>query len=331
MQDSAARPTLGVHAIHPKNAETFKSVASTSEEIRTGRQSLQTACTNCHKLKENVRRCAKCKEAWYCSKECQKQHWPAHKVFCHPVEGSGIMKLVNNFSANPLLMLYLEAALIQKFDLLNNPRREPPHSARIDVGIEPAEIPDFLAVFEGQQTRTAEEMGGMMQINTIEPLKAIPSSQLSPERALIWNRTQESGAGQFCFGIIEFGNGESEQTIAAPMLIHPMAMEFVREAHPDTRTSALTGEVTIVPFSFDQCIEHMNMHIRADKKNQLLLRTALRASDIQAIRGAAENRSTRSAQAIRTKMAREPIYKPTRLTFVDARGNDGETSLSSLD
>ncbi|KAJ7610131.1 hypothetical protein FB45DRAFT_875938 [Roridomyces roridus] len=78
------------------------------------------------------------------------------------------------------------------------------------------------------------------------------------------------------------------------------------------KTSAVTGEVTIVPFNFDQCIEHINTHIRTDKKNQLLLRTALRPLDVQAIRDPAANRGTYSAQVIRNKMMRESIYHLNR-------------------
>ncbi|KAJ7114325.1 hypothetical protein C8R44DRAFT_227342 [Mycena epipterygia] len=67
------------------------------------------SCTNCHKIDPDLKlsRCGRCKEAWYCSKECQKKHWPKHKEFCRNVDGSGILKLVNNFSSNPILNMYL--------------------------------------------------------------------------------------------------------------------------------------------------------------------------------------------------------------------------------
>lgn len=46
---------------------------------------IQKACAHCSDAdaKENgLRRCGGCKEVWYCSTECQKAAWPAHKAEC---------------------------------------------------------------------------------------------------------------------------------------------------------------------------------------------------------------------------------------------------------
>ena len=39
----------------------------------------EIGCTN-----EATLRCSRCKKVWYCSKECQKKHWPVHKARCVP-------------------------------------------------------------------------------------------------------------------------------------------------------------------------------------------------------------------------------------------------------
>ena len=44
-------------------------------------------CYNCQKESE-LKRCSKCKQASYCSVECQSQHWPKHKPNCIPSDSS---------------------------------------------------------------------------------------------------------------------------------------------------------------------------------------------------------------------------------------------------
>jgi hypothetical protein len=44
---------------------------------------LCNVCNNCGKLlKDNPKKCAKCRRAFYCDKECQKADWNAHKKEC---------------------------------------------------------------------------------------------------------------------------------------------------------------------------------------------------------------------------------------------------------
>jgi len=41
-------------------------------------------CAWCDMLAEKLSRCGCCKQARYCSKECQLAHWSRHKIVCHP-------------------------------------------------------------------------------------------------------------------------------------------------------------------------------------------------------------------------------------------------------
>ena len=42
------------------------------------------ACAFCSTEKANLLKCSRCKSVFYCSKECQKFHWKAHKPNCQP-------------------------------------------------------------------------------------------------------------------------------------------------------------------------------------------------------------------------------------------------------
>lgn len=39
-------------------------------------------CSNCKQEKSGMRQCSACKNALYCSKACQNQHWRQHKRQC---------------------------------------------------------------------------------------------------------------------------------------------------------------------------------------------------------------------------------------------------------
>lgn len=42
----------------------------------------QRICAQCSMRGDKLQRCSKCQEAYYCSVDCQKAHWPAHKKAC---------------------------------------------------------------------------------------------------------------------------------------------------------------------------------------------------------------------------------------------------------
>ncbi|KAJ7444042.1 hypothetical protein FB451DRAFT_1295019 [Mycena latifolia] len=312
---SSNRMPIQIHSIHPDSEAIFNSMATSPAEIRATRSAVHTACTKCFKNDGDepglkLSRCAKCKEVWYCSKECQAAHWPQHKKACSPVDGSGILKLLQYFHANTLLNKHLQACFILHFDLLRRPQLDKPFMARVDIGIEPADIPDFFNVFVGQPLGD-EKMRGMLQVNAFTPAAM---KDLTPMRQDIWRQARasanEKGFARDSFGLVEFGNGESMQTITVPIHIQAAALELVRRASPWEMRSAITGKVTEKAFNIDGCMEFMNTHIRADKKNTLHLRTDMRASDFQIIRDAGADVEGVPAKLLRAKMAREDLYKP---------------------
>jgi MYND finger len=61
-----------------RNAKAKKAVAA-AESSKNGQG--EPACFQCGKTTE-VKRCANCQSAWYCSRDCQKAHWKVHKRTC---------------------------------------------------------------------------------------------------------------------------------------------------------------------------------------------------------------------------------------------------------
>lgn len=68
--------------------------------------STDKTCTKCQKTQAEVplKRCAKCQNQLYCSRDCQKADWKAHKAFCASSQQSGTQsapKATTNFDGMP--------------------------------------------------------------------------------------------------------------------------------------------------------------------------------------------------------------------------------------
>ncbi|KAJ7277287.1 hypothetical protein C8J57DRAFT_1126695 [Mycena rebaudengoi] len=261
-----------------------------------------------------LRQCGKCKSVWYCSKECQK-NWPKHKHHCNEVDGSGILKLVKTLQANPVLDMVLQECFILDFDLLRRPRLDKPFMARVDIALEPANITDFGAIFFGQSP-VGETVQGMVQVSGFTPGTPAMMRDLAPRRKEMWREARAQadtdGFRRDSIRLVEITNSGTDNSLTFPIHIRASTLKMVEQGKVlgFPSTSAITGETTILPFCVEKCMEFMNTHIRADKKNQLLLRTEMRPSDIQVICDAATNSSNLPANILMEKMAREQIYKP---------------------
>ncbi|KAJ7714031.1 hypothetical protein B0H14DRAFT_3523112 [Mycena olivaceomarginata] len=281
---------------------------------------MHTACTNCFKndvdepglsLRKAISPVQNCLVLF---EGVPDNALAAAQKSCSTIDGSGICRLVQNLYSNQLLNTHIQACFILHFDLLRRPQLDKPFMARIDIGIEPAEMPNFLNIFLGDQLDAKMKMKGMLQLNALTPLPPGAIADLTPLRMDIWHQARESanrnGFSDDSFGLMEFGNGDGQQTITCPVHIQKAAMDLVRVSPPWVMTSAITGKTTEVPFNIETCMEFINTHIRSDKKDQLLLRTEMRASDIQIIRDAGAERDTYPALILRAKMRRESIFKP---------------------
>lgn len=257
-----------------------------------------------------LRKCSKCKSVWYCSKECQKEHWKHHKAYCHDVE-RGITRLINAFLANPVLKGYLQACLALDFDLVKKPAPDTPFMARVDVALEPSDITVFLRLYAGMYGNTEpEEIEGMLQINAVTPSPRNITPH--PHRLNLWRETRKElcGEGQASTPvvIVEFISNGAPGAYSSVVPIPPVVLKMVKENKAFEYHSALTGQSSI-PMSATACLEFINTFIRADAKNQQLLRMNMREEDRETIRAAGRGvEHTTPIAILKEKMARERVY-----------------------
>ncbi|KAG2134485.1 hypothetical protein DEU56DRAFT_913672 [Suillus clintonianus] len=311
--NSPAREIVHLHVTHPDRDDIFRATATPSDLIKRHAKTFGVQCTQCQKVLDKLLKCSKCKGVWYCSKECQKEHWPTHKSACHAVEcSSGALKFVRMFCGNITLMMYLKVAIIYDCGLLDNPRLgfDIPFMARVDIAIEPTEILDFAALYLNNRT-VAEKLKGMVQVNTISAWDPNTHPPLTEMRLGLWRKARAesiaAGFGKDPVGLIEFLN-YTENSSTAAFHISSSILDTARKREPFLCSSAVTGKQFEKPMDSATCIECLNLHIRADGQNQLLLRTVMTEQDKEVIRAAGRNEDSLSVSLLNYKMQRELLY-----------------------
>ncbi|KAG0694830.1 hypothetical protein DFH29DRAFT_1006001 [Suillus ampliporus] len=310
---SVAPETVPVHLTHPDRDNLFRAAATPSELLKRNAKTFGVQCTQCQKTLEKLLKCSKCKGVWYCSKECQKKHWPTHKQACHDVErSSGALKLfVRMFTANITLTMCIQAATVLDCALFDNPRVgfDVPFMVRVDIAIEPVEILDFAGLYLNN-SNVKEKLQGMVQVNAVFPWDPSTHTPLTPTQLRLWCKARaKSNAAGFSkspVGLMEFLN-YTAYLITAAFHICDSALNLVRKGEPFTCSSALTGQ-SEKPLNTATLLEYINLHIRADKENQLLLRTEMTEQDKEVIRAAGRSEDSPPVSLLKSKMRRERIY-----------------------
>ncbi|OAX38042.1 hypothetical protein K503DRAFT_188332 [Rhizopogon vinicolor AM-OR11-026] len=243
-----------------------------------------------------------CKCAWYCSKECQKANWRFHKLTCPEVErSSGVAKLIGSLGMNPLLMAFIRIGVIFDCGLLDNPQRlgfDMPFMARVDFAIEPSEILDFSGLYLNDRP-VGEKLQGMIQVNALTTWDPTKQGPLTPEQLRLWREARAkyntNGFAIDLVGLIEFVNCADDNSFISELFIPTVVVNMAREHEP------LNANVAA-------CLQCVNLNIRADKQNQLLLRTEMTEQDKEIICSASRNEETFPSRILKEKMKREPLY-----------------------
>jgi hypothetical protein len=201
------------------------------------------------------------------------------------------------FTSNPLIMGFLKLSVIFNCGLLDNPGIgiDVTFVARVDIGIEPSDILDFIGLYHGDKA-VEEKLQGM--------------------RLHLWREIREKynaeGFAKDPVGLVEFVDGSCggdwKNGITVGLHIPTTVIDMARKREPFVRVSAVTGAQFKQPMSAMACLEYINVHIREDTQNQLCLRTAMIEEDKEIIRAAGRNEGTFPARILKEKMGREHMY-----------------------
>ncbi|KAJ6505753.1 hypothetical protein C8R47DRAFT_1102344, partial [Mycena vitilis] len=313
------------HTVHPDIKKYHKSYSTSPKDMRDIRTAGKQACAVCGALAQDLRRCGKCKHASYCSKECQKADWPTHKTACSAADsGVNMMRVAQTLDASTFLTMQLQGAFVAAFDLLRDPHLDRLFAARVDIGVEPADLMAFMDIYHGGTGKPTTE--GMVQINAFTPL---PDAWITAQAMQVWRTAREStkaaGMGTSPVGLVVLSKANALVQIF-PIIVFPQMIRMMRDSPTFQRVSSLTGITTVVPVNIYSLMEMMNKHIRADSKNKLALRTEMTPADVQVIRDTANGNvlKTRGADwplvapppqlaatILKEKIARDPIYSIT--------------------
>ena len=90
--------------------------------IREGktRDSTKLACDGCLRQGSSLMKCSRCGTVYYCSLDCQRKHWPAHKTIC--TEKKARIEAFDNNDCF-LIINFLQDVLLGTTITLGDPRR----------------------------------------------------------------------------------------------------------------------------------------------------------------------------------------------------------------
>ncbi|KAF9477095.1 hypothetical protein BDN70DRAFT_995202 [Pholiota conissans] len=288
MSESEAVPFVITR--HPASEEYFREVAVPKKEIKDVRLTHSSACAACTNLAPpgiTLMRCSKCKVSYYCSKECQKEHWPLHKLCCVNTKFS-TPKLISSIMANGTLHTFIQMSAILEFGLDKKPPVvDRPLIAECHISIVPG-IEYLMGIF-AKSLSPSEIEDGTQGMVRIQSFKAVPDDSIlyaDQTRYALWNNiSNESRRHNITVIVVDFLVNRSEQSLSFTMPITDVVLDMVRAGGGfRTESAVIPGEVSDESLSVDGCLQFINNHIRNDRRNQLMLRVFMTKEDVDAYR-----------------------------------------------
>ncbi|KAK0481470.1 hypothetical protein IW261DRAFT_1606769 [Armillaria novae-zelandiae] len=239
-----------------KTKDMYDDSVPTKKERRENLDNVTVSCHNCEKTLRHadIKVCSRCKNARYCSPECQKSHWRKHKAGCGPGHCT-ILKLAERSLAVPALMEYLIFAVILHLDLAAAPENARTHFIhQLLSGGPKDDNPELMVAYSKIEKISREDAPERTR-------KCDTAFRQSYKGALpvttIWFTAEDGGGLQ----------GEVSKTMEIPVDM----LTYVKEKRTVKFRSAMLGD-SEYPLNAETLRESINNHIRMDKLNQMRLR-----------------------------------------------------------
>ncbi|KAJ7621524.1 hypothetical protein DFH06DRAFT_772229 [Mycena polygramma] len=274
--------------------ETLRLAQDTPDQLHEHRHNVLTSCSYppCFESgkKNSLRLCGKCRIAPYCSTECQRADWPAHKGHCGPATSP--CRLVQNFLGSRLLMYHFSLFLAVELDLEHKiPGTELP-TVRMTMCMAPAEV---LQLIKALDTGTGEDFfaatgdgapWGILHLRNAyqQDVKLLGSREKKMlDHAKDCART--NGIDHKTHIVLVHFDGDDGQVLHYLVHISTEIVEIARKAEPLHLKSLPRGDFDIA-FSKENILDQVNNIMRSDRANKFRVRARLTEKDVQIMKKA---------------------------------------------
>lgn len=161
---------------------------------------LQTCCC-CHRMWNDLKSCAKCKKAKYCSKNCQTVHWQRHKHLCKMLRETFNVDVAMSETKTTSQFFQREMVLRSTYPMEGDGEGSPPDrssnkrfTVKIQSGLEYSRYDPHKAMSLYDQTRTLEIWFRNPQIyHIVNECGILCANQLSTKKIYCWASFKNGG------------------------------------------------------------------------------------------------------------------------------------------
>ncbi|KAJ7591741.1 hypothetical protein C8J56DRAFT_518572 [Mycena floridula] len=267
----------------PEITRTYKALVPKKEERKENLDNLPSLCSysgcSAATRRAQLKTCSRCKTARYCSPECQKSDWVAHKQDCGPPHRDLALKLAERSMAVPRIVELLRFIAIIKLDLVKDRTNASKFFLKVTCD---APVADLAAYWQRTLSGVEKDPNPRLALgfSVIEKI----SRDDAPENVRAYDskiRGQDDGdlplVTWYFVNETDSESGSDRVTIVDTGLCHAKSipvwqMQRVAEGLTTKIRSAILGDCEERLIGAEDLREEINNFISMDKQNKMRLR-----------------------------------------------------------